>query len=96
MKKYALIGGPCSGKTTLIKEAKKRGIPVVSEVARDIITANRGYPSDREGIIDIQRKIFTGQIKREDNLDTLLFPFGFLDRGAVDNVAYARYYFGCQ
>lgn len=95
MDKYALIGGPCSGKTTMINEAKKRGLPVVSEVARDLIAKRGGFPKKVEEIEEFQRQVFFEQLKREESCEgNSHLDFVLLDRGLLDVFAYCNYHLG--
>ncbi len=93
MKKYALIGGPSSGKSSVIKEAKNRGILILTEVARDVIGAWGYFPTLPAEIETIQQEIFFSQINRERELEDK-GSFALLDRGALDALAYSKYYLG--
>jgi len=46
MEKVAIIGGPCSGKTTVIKELEKQGFNVIHETARNLIEEQRRLDTD--------------------------------------------------
>jgi len=82
MEKYVLTGGPCCGKTSVIEELKRRGHVVLEEVAREVI---------KDGFVDPEKKqleIYRRQLEREkefENREGVLF----LDRSAVDGIAYS-------
>ncbi|MDD5191874.1 MAG: ATP-binding protein [Candidatus Nanoarchaeia archaeon] len=78
--KVVITGGPCSGKTTLINELKKRGYYCLDEVAREILTENKNI-----SFLELQEEVFKKQIQKENNINGELV---FLDRGLVDNYVY--------
>ncbi|MDT7891134.1 MAG: ATP-binding protein [Thermoproteota archaeon] len=86
---YVVSGGPCSGKTTLIKYLESKGFPVLHETARKLV--EKGILK-KEDFLDknkrdfIQRVIFKEQIRAEESV--LSYPFVFLDRSVVDGIAY--------
>lgn len=86
---YVISGGPCSGKTTLIKYFESKGFPVLHETARKLV--EKGILK-KEDFLDknkrdfIQRIIFKEQIKAEES--AFSYPFVFLDRSVVDGIAY--------
>lgn len=82
VKKIVLTGGPCSGKTTTIKELENRGFPVIHEAARKVISKNKNLP-----LIEFQRKVFEIQLEQEKSKSDEIV---FLDRGILDGVAYLR------
>jgi len=92
MRRYALIGGPCCGKSSVIREAERRGILVVPEVARRVISKWGGYPTERTDIEKIQREIFFSQISEEEKIKA--GEVALLDRGAIDVLAYSKIQFG--
>ena len=86
---YALIGGPSSGKTTIIEELEKRGESVVHEAAADWIVGRQGAGipepwKEKDFCLDILNL----QVEREG---PWLDSEGrvFLDRGIVDVYAFA-------
>jgi predicted ATPase len=79
VKRIVLAGGPCCGKTTLIKELEKRGERVVHESAREVL-AEKNYPN----LIELQREIFRRQIERENTTKGVCF----MDRSALEGIAY--------
>ena len=89
---YVLTGGPCSGKTTLIDELKKRGYRVFREPARIVIAAELAQGKIIQDILAdpraLQHKILAHflELATEAPKDQILF----LDRGIPDVVAYYR------
>lgn len=79
VKRIVLAGGPCCGKTTLIKELEKRGERVIHESAREVL-AERNYSN----LIELQREIFRRQIERENAVNGVCF----MDRSALEGIAY--------
>lgn len=86
---FVISGGPCSGKTSLVKYLESKGFFVVHESARKLV---------EEGIISledfkskqkrdhIQRIIFKKQLEAEESI--LHEGIVFLDRSVVDGIAY--------
>ena len=93
MKKYALIGGPCSGKTSVLEEARKKGLPILTEVAREVIGDWGYFPTEIGEIETIQQEIFFSQICKERELGESE-GFVLLDRGVIDAVAYCNHFLG--
>ena len=89
MKRYALAGGPSSGKTTLIEALRDAGFSVADEVARAVIQDGFTGDSPKE-VIARQKEILTRQLKLEASVaeDT------FFDRGSVDGLAYCQHHLG--
>jgi predicted ATPase len=92
MRKVVLTGGSCSGKTTLIKELKQRGFPVLEEAARQILE-ECGTPFYQEGWIELEKKIYQRQIENEKRIDRQQGVV-FLDGGMGDIDAFMRHYLG--
>ncbi len=89
--KYVLTGGPCSGKTTLVNELRKKGFPVLSESAREILSSNNHkYKNNYE---KLERDIFLHQLKKESKLCRKPGVY-FLDRGTLDCLAYSKLLLG--
>ncbi|MBI2045649.1 ATP-binding protein [Candidatus Pacearchaeota archaeon] len=95
MARYALIGGSCSGKSSVIKEARGRGINVVEEVARGVLE-EIGWDYAADKIATIQKAIFFRQLNIEDTL--FLSDSGkdlvFMDRGLIDVLVYSKHFLG--
>jgi len=83
--KVVLTGGPCCGKTTIIKELKKRGHNILNEAAREILTENIEISYE-----EIQKKIFIRQLKKETEITEKTRDLIFLDRGHIDGIAYCQ------
>lgn len=89
---YVLTGGPCSGKTTLIRELKERGYSVLPEPARAVIASELAQGKVIADILkhplELEHKILAHHIDIESQApkDEILF----LDRGVVDNYAYYK------
>jgi len=88
-KLFVLSGGPCSGKTSLIKYLEKKGFPVLHETARKLVEIGIIKPEEfksKEKRDYIQRIIFEEQLKAEESVSNQ--PVVFLDRSLVDGIAY--------
>ena len=94
VKKYAIIGAPCSGKTTTINLLKEKGFQVVEEVATEIIfeeQTKKGGSLFPWIVIDkFQLKILRRLMAAEDKFEKGMV---FSDRGIGDGLAY--YYNEC-
>ena len=90
MPRYVLTGGPCVGKTTVLKLLDTYGFGVLTETAREIIEEQNAaegtlVPWIRPG--DFQKAVAWRQWKKE-----LFAPVEkplFLDRGMIDACGYA-------
>jgi predicted ATPase len=89
VKRYAIVGAPCSGKTTTIDILKKRGYNVVHEMAREIVEEEQ---SKKGGslfpwivIHKFQLKILRNYLQAEDKIKEGIV---FSDRGIGDGLAY--------
>lgn len=89
---YVLTGGPCAGKTTLIREFEADGIPVVHESARVII--EKGFAEGktleeiRADAVAFGTAIIaldTENLSRHPGTEKVFF-----DRSVIDNIAYHR------
>jgi len=98
--KIVITGGPCSGKTTIINELRKRGYFVMEEVARKIIIEKK-YSKyldryDNEAL-NLLLDTYNRQIDKEKDLDKAddVYPHTvFLDRGIIDVQAYSKHLIG--
>lgn len=87
-----LIGGPNSGKSTLLKLLQKEGYRVMREVAEEVINEGTHQPwLGDEAQLEFQQEVALRQKRYEAALakgDDLVF----LDRGLVDAIAYRLIY----
>ena len=89
---YVLTGGPCAGKTTLVREFEADGIKVIHESARVIIEEGLSAGKTLEEI-RADPAAFTAAIIARDvaNLSRHLGTERvFFDRSILDNIAYHR------
>lgn len=100
IQKYIITGGPCSGKTTLVKRLEDRGYAVVPEAARHIIEEEqRREERDKEyqgilpwnGLEEFQFLVIGRQLALERKTERRT-PSGIhiLDRSNIDPIAYAE------
>ena len=87
---YVITGGPCAGKTTLIKELERRGYRVAQEAARTYIETalamGKSLTEIRADEVAFQHALIPMKVAAEAELpknETV-----FLDRGMHDSVAY--------
>lgn len=92
MKKYVLTGGPCSGKTTIINELKKRGYDVLEEIARGFLRGRKNFQFTTEERIFMEESMFQEQLKKENGLEKKKLLF--CDRGLADYYAYSEHLLG--
>lgn len=89
---YVLTGGPCAGKTTLVREFEADGIRVIHESARGIIEERLGAGETLTGIWADPAALTKAIVERDiANLDR--HPNHervFFDRSILDNIAYHR------
>lgn len=96
MKKYIITGGPHSGKSSILRQLEKLGVPVLHETARLLIMEDQEkkkadpsfkiiYPWDDQSLFC--RRCHERQIERER---TLTGEFTVMDRSIIDNLAYAK------
>lgn len=86
---FVLTGGPCSGKTSIIKYLESKGFTVLHETARKLVEKGILKVEDfkiKEKRDYIQRRIFYAQLSAEEELPKNCLAF--LDRGLVDGIAY--------
>ena len=94
MKLYVISGGPCSGKTSVIMELKKRGKMVLEEPARFIAENDKRFAGKSIKNInhfEFHNAILDFQVKQMNELELKKGVF-FLDRGFVDTLAYASFH----
>ena len=87
---YVITGGPCAGKTTLIKELEKRGYRVAQEAARTYIelelARGKTLAEIRKDEVAFQHALIPMKVAAQQELPTN--EVVFLDRGMHDSVAY--------
>ncbi len=94
MRKIAFIGGPASGKTTVLNILSKTVCPeykdktvFVSEAAMDIIRSTPESVISEMSPLVFQFEVFKLQTKKESEL-TERFDYAFCDRGVADAFVY--------
>ncbi|MEH6405830.1 MAG: ATP-binding protein [Leeuwenhoekiella sp.] len=93
-KRVVLIGGPATGKSTLLKAIEAKGYPCLEEVSRQVTKA-----AQEEGISQLfltkpllfSEKLLDQRIIQFEQAATFKAPFVFIDRGIPDVVAYLDY-----
>lgn len=93
MKIFAISGGPCTGKTSIIKELAKRGYQTIPEAAREIATKDKRFIGKTINEInrqEFQDEILKHQIKLHEDFLLKNSGLGFSDRGFGDSLAYYR------
>jgi len=96
MEKYILTGGPCTGKTTLLKRLEEEGYAIIEEVPRQIIheeLEKQKLNPDYTPIVPWLDLLKFNKllIKRQSSLESLVEAEKvFLDRSLVDPLAYAK------
>lgn len=91
-KRYLVIGGPGTGKTTLIKTLKDLGYPIFEEAARLTITKNLRKKNNILPWTD--RDAFDQQIMElmlDDYRKASQFEISFFDGGLLDIIAWRKY-----
>ncbi len=86
----ALTGGPCSGKTTLLRALARRGWPTVREAATDVLRA--GGLDPRRAPLEFQREVFRRQLRREREALRRREGPVVCDRGLGDHFGYLAFH----
>ena len=89
-RKIVITGGPCSGKTSLIRELAKLGYTVVEEAATQIISEGIYHP--QKDPLAFQREVVARQFDWEKEAESKTKDLIFCDRGIYDGLAYLRFY----
>lgn len=93
MTKIVLIGGPSSGKSTLINMLAEKGYNTIPEVAKDLILSKGGItPEDKLAYENFQNEIAVEQLRREKELYS--GDLTFFDRGIYDGIVYSEKFLG--
>ena len=94
MKRILLIGGPGSGKTTILSELEKRGFTCFEEISREIIRQAKKEGIDQLFLSkpkEFNKKILSGRIKQFKACNDHIKKFVFIDRGIPDIIAYNNF-----
>jgi hypothetical protein len=84
-KRIAIVGSFSTGKTTLAEEAApKLGLPLLPEVAREIV--DLGFKLDKDATVETETLIFLRQFHNE-----MTHPEFVGDRSLIDVMAYASW-----
>ena len=84
-KRIAIVGSFSTGKTTLAEDAApKLGLPLLPEVAREIVEL--GFKLDKDATVETETLIFLRQYRNE-----MVHPEFIGDRSLVDVMAYAAW-----
>jgi predicted ATPase len=89
-KRFVFTGGPCSGKTTLLKCLAERGFRTVPEAAATVIERELAKGTDVlpwANLAAFQTEVLKLQLALEDSADGNVV---ICDRGLPDGVAYYR------
>lgn len=95
VKRIVIIGGPGSGKTTLINHLQEKGHPCMHEISREITSE-----AQKEGIEQLfleqpllfSEKLLAGRLKQFHAAEALSnYEYLFYDRGMPDVTAYMDY-----
>jgi len=93
MEKYIITGGPGVGKTTLLNSLSQKGFITIPEAARKVIEEesrkDRGILPWTD-LASFQMLVTNKQLHQENDLQDHKGRKIFLDRGIVDNIAYAE------
>jgi predicted ATPase len=93
-KSILLIGGPSTGKTTLINHLKTLGYPCLEEISRDVIKKAQSKGIDQlflEKPLLFSQLLKDARIQQFQEVATYDTQYVFLDRGIPDTVAYMDY-----
>lgn len=89
-----IIGGPGSGKTSIINELLAKGYCCYPEISREVILQAKAEGIDQlflEDPILFSQKLLKGRIKQFINAKENEHNIVFIDRGIPDIVAYMEY-----
>lgn len=93
-KKIALIGGPGTGKTTLIESLKQRGFCCMEEISRQVTLEAQDQGIDQLFLEDpllFSQKLLEGRQRQFETANSSTEPYVFFDRGLPDVLAYMDY-----
>ncbi|WP_405250594.1 AAA family ATPase [Dokdonia sp. Asnod3-C12] len=90
-KRILLIGGPSTGKTTLLKHLEQLGYPCLEEISRHVISQAQKEGIDQlflEKPLLFSELLRDARIEQHKDVDTYITDTVFIDRGIPDTVAY--------
>lgn len=93
--KIVLIGGPGTGKTTVLNELKKRGFSCMEEVSREVTLQAQKDGIDQLFLTEpllFSEKLFEGRIKQFLDAEKSSEKVIFFDRGIPDVHAYMDFF----
>jgi len=91
MKKYAVTGPSCSGKTRLIKELGKLGFYTARECAAEYILEQKAKGIEKPWLVpSFQPEVLKLHLAEEEKIP-LNVSVAFVDRGIHDALAFFRY-----
>jgi predicted ATPase len=89
-----LIGGPSSGKTTLINALKEKGQVCYPEISREVIKEAQAQGIDQlflENPLLFSQLLLEGRVQQFKKAQEETSEYVFLDRGLPDVLAYMNY-----
>ncbi|MFT6415793.1 MAG: putative ATPase [Dokdonia sp.] len=90
-KRVLLIGGPSTGKTTLLKELEDQGYPCLKEVSREVIKTAQNQGVEQLFVTEpllFSELLLRARIDQYDEAAKATSDLVFIDRGIPDTVAY--------
>ncbi|TVZ51807.1 AAA family ATPase [Dokdonia sp. Hel_I_53] len=93
-KRILLIGGPSTGKTTLLKHLKQLGHPCLEEISRQVIQKAQNQGIDQ---LFLEKPLLFSELLKDARIDQWQQAVEyknenvFIDRGIPDTVAYMDY-----
>tara|TARA_R110001632_G_scaffold51867_9_gene128986 strand:+ start:1137 stop:1673 length:537 start_codon:yes stop_codon:yes gene_type:complete len=90
-KRVLLIGGPSTGKTTLLKELQNRGYPCLEEVSREVIKKAQSQGIEQLFVTEpllFSELLLRARIVQYEEAAHATSKVVFIDRGIPDTVAY--------
>lgn len=93
-KRILLIGGPSTGKTTLINHLNDMGYPCLEEISREVIRKAQAEGIDQlflEKPLLFSEMLRDARIEQHIEVKNFTQDFVFIDRGIPDTIAYMDY-----
>lgn len=93
-KSVLLIGGPSTGKTSLLRHLNALGYPCLEEISRAVIREAQATGIDQ---LFLEKPLFFSELLRDARIEQFKAigqydkDFVFIDRGIPDTVAYMEY-----